>query len=580
MNYDIMVMMGYFSIVLLIALLFRQEAAKSISDYLRGNGKMVWWLVGSTAFMAQFSAWTFTGAAGKAFNDGLAIMAIFVANAIGYGVAWLYFAKRWRQTRVDTPTEIIANRYGRSNELFFAVALSLLSVISAGVWLNGLGVFASAAFGIDINLTITITGGCVLLISLMGGAWGVVASDFAQTLVVAIVSVLCAAMALYQVGGPIEIVNNFPGGFVTGPDMNYPLILVASTLFFIAKQIQSVNNMQDSFRFLNAKDSHHASKGALMAMILMAVGSVIWFIPPWAMAILYPDAAAEYPQFGAKASDTIYLTFAKEYMPVGTVGLLVAGLFAATMSSMDSALNRNAGIFVKSIWLPVKRNAWGYTSAVNVGKVTSLITGLIIILLAQYFTELKELSLFDLMMQVATLLHTPILVPLLLGMIIKITPKWLPWATVVFGMVVSWVSVNVFTPDVIASNLFGIEELTKREVGELKTIITIASHLIFTVGFYLLGARYGTPWSGDIARSKTFFTTITGPVISPLGEWREDFVQYTRVGLATMILGLLMVGVALFPNPAWAKMIFIICAVVIFTIGLFIYNLSNVNEYN
>ena len=77
-----------------------------------------------------------------------------------------------------------------------------------------------------------------------------------------------------------------------------------------------------------------------MAMVLMGFGSIIWFVPPWASAILYPDAAAAYPELGNKAADAVYLVFARNAMPVGTVGLLLAGLFAASMSSMDSALNK------------------------------------------------------------------------------------------------------------------------------------------------------------------------------------------------------------------------------------------------
>ena len=45
---------------------------------------MLWWMVGSTAFMTQFSAWSFTGAAGKAFSNGLSVMMIFLGNALGY----------------------------------------------------------------------------------------------------------------------------------------------------------------------------------------------------------------------------------------------------------------------------------------------------------------------------------------------------------------------------------------------------------------------------------------------------------------------------------------------------------------
>ncbi|MDW2458623.1 sodium:solute symporter family transporter, partial [Vibrio sp. 1249-1] len=259
---------------------------------------------------------------------------------------------------------------------FFTWVIIPLSVINAGVWLNGLGVFASEVFNADIVTTIWVTGLAVLAISLLSGAWGVVASDFIQTLVVAVISIACAAVALYVVGGPGEIVENFPGGFIMGPDMNYPLLLVCTFIFFVVKQLQSINNMQESYRFLNAKDSKNASKAALMALVMMLFGAVIWFIPPWASAILYPDAATQYSSLGAKASDAVYLVFARETMPLGTVGLLMAGLFAATMSSMDSALNRNSGIFVRSFYSNIVRKGQASDKELlRAGQIACLVNG-------------------------------------------------------------------------------------------------------------------------------------------------------------------------------------------------------------
>ncbi|MDF5336399.1 transporter, partial [Vibrio parahaemolyticus] len=311
-----------------------------------------------------------------------------------------------------------------------------------------------------------------------------------QTLVVSVISIACAAVALYVVGGPGEIVENFPGGFIMGPDMNYPLLLVCTFIFFVVKQLQSINNMQESYRFLNAKDSKNASKAALMALVMMLFGAVIWFIPPWASAILYPDAATQYSSLGAKASDAVYLVFARETMPLGTVGLLMAGLFAATMSSMDSALNRNSGIFVRSFYSNIVRKGQASDKELlRAGQIACLVNGILVIMMAQFFNSLKHLSLFDLMMQVATLLQSPILVPLFLGIIIRRTPKWAPWATVVVGMFVSWSVVKIFTPEFVGS-WFGMDELTRREAGEMRTMITIAAHLVFTAGFFCLSTLF------------------------------------------------------------------------------------------
>ena len=568
MNYDYLVIAGYFLLMIMISVIFQKMASNSPSDYFRGGGKMLWWMVGATAFMTQFSAWTFTGAAGKAFNDGFAVLAVFVGNMVAYVFTYFWFAHRFRQMRVDTPTEGIRRRFGGVNEQFFTWVILPLSVINAGVWLNGLGVFASAVFNVDIVTTIYITGAAVLLISLLSGAWGVVASDFIQALVVAVVSVACAGVALYFVGGPTTILTEFPGGFITGPDMNYPLLLVCTFIFFAVKQLQSINNMQESYRFLNAKDSKNARYAALLALGMMIIGAVIWFIPPWASAIMYPDAAKVYPELGAKASDAVYLVFARNTMPLGTIGLLMAGLFAATMSSMDSALNRNSGIFVRSFYAPIIRKGLASDrEQLRAGQIACLINGILVILMAQFFNSLKHLSLFDLMMQVATLLQSPILVPLFLGMIIRKTPKWAPWATVVVGMLVSWSVVKIFTPQFVAS-WFGVEQLTGREISEMRTMITIAAHLIFTAGFFCLTTIFYKEENDPyLQETKAFFNDIETECIAADGQDEVDRIQRQKLGSLVTYMGLGLTAMVLIPNPMWGRLVFLGCALTILLIG-------------
>lgn len=568
MQYDYFVIFGYFALMIVISLLFKKMASNSTSDYFRGGGKMLWWMVGATAFMTQFSAWTFTGAAGKAFTDGFAVLAVFVGNMVAYLVAWKYFARRFRQMRVDTPTEAVRRRFGPVNEQFFTWVIIPLSVINAGVWLNGLGVFASAVFNADIITTIWITGLAVLAISLLSGAWGVVASDFIQTLVVAVISVACAIVALFLVGGPSHIVNDFPVNFFTGPDLNYPLLVVCTFLFFVVKQLQSINNMQESYRFLNAKDSKNASKAALMALGMMVVGAIIWFIPPWASAILYPQAGNEYAELGAKSRDAVYLVFARNAMPIGTVGLLMAGLFAATMSSMDSALNRNSGIFVRSFYATILRKGKASdTEQLRAGQVACLINGILVILMAQFFNSLKHLSLFDLMMQVATLLQSPILVPLFFGMLIRKTPNWAPWATVLVGLGVSWLVVDVFTPQYVMS-WFGVESITAREASELRTIIPIVAHLVLTGGFFCLTRLFWRE-EKDACRESTeaFFQDIETECLAGEEQDIVDIMQRRKLGMLTMVMAAGLSLMALIPNPLWGRCLYLGCAAAVCLVG-------------
>jgi len=572
MFYDYLVIGLYFILILVIGLVFSRMARNSTSDYFRGGGRMLWWMVGSTAFMAQFSAVTFTGAAGKAFADGFAISLVYLGNTFAFFCGWAYFSHRFRQMRVDTPTQGIKRRFGPENERFFSWALIVFSFLNAGVWLNALGVFTSAVFDADINMTIIAIGFTVLFVSVLGGAWGVVASDFVQTLVVAVVSVACAIVALIKVGGPVNLVNNFPGGFIIGPNMNYPLILVGTFLFFLPKQVITMMNLHDSFRFLNAKDSINARKAALLAMTLMGAGTIVWFIPPWASATLYPNAADGYTQLGNKANDAVYLVFAKNAMPVGTVGLLMAGLFAASMSSMDSALNKNAGIFIRSIYEPflAKRNKHQSDDKkmVRLSQFISFISGLGVIAAALYFSSLKELSLFELMMSVSTMVQVPMMVPLLFGILIKKTPAWAPWATIAVGMCISWLVANVVTADVFAVAVFGIEDLTRREISELNIVLTIAGHLFITGGFFCLTTLfYKEETDKNKLETDRFFEDLERPVIADDQQDQFDRQQRNKLGTMVMCMSLGILLMALIPNPLWGRMIFVLCALIISCIG-------------
>ena len=569
MLYEYIVIFGYFLLIVGIGFAFKNMAKSSTSDYFRGGGRMLWWMVGSTAFMAQFSAWTFTGAAGKAFTDGFAVCLVFFANTFAYFCGWAYFSHRFRQMRVDTPTEGIRRRFGRQNEQFFSWALIVFSLINAGIWLNALGVFSSVVFDTDISYTIIISGLTVLFVSVLSGAWGVVASDFVQTLVVAVVSIACAIIALVKVGGPSVMINEFPSDFIMGPDMNYGLLLVGTFVFFLAKQMITIMNLNDSFRFLNAKDSDNARKASLLAMVLMGVGSIVWFIPPWASAILYPDAAAAYPELGNKAADAVYLVFTRNAMPIGTVGLLLAGLFAASMSSMDSALNKNAGIFVRSIYQPIfAKQGMEDKALLKISQIVSFACGILAIGFALFFKSLKGLSLFELMMSVSTMIQVPLLIPLIFGLFIKKTPQWAPWVTVALGLFVSWFMMNILTPQVFASWI-GIEELTRRESVDMNLMLTIAGHLFITATFFCLTTFfYKEEKDSHKQETDKFFTDIITPVIADAEQDDYDCQQRDKLGLMVVIMGSGMLLMTLIPNPLWGRFVFLACALVILSIGL------------
>ncbi|MEZ8579568.1 transporter [Vibrio splendidus] len=562
----------YFLFLIAIGWMFRTFTSTT-SDYFRGGGNMLWWMVGATAFMTQFSAWTFTGAAGKAYADGMAVAVIFLANAFGYLMNYLYFAPKFRQLRVVTPIDAIRMRFGSFNEQVFTWSGMPNSIVSAGIWLNGLAIIASGIFGFDMTTTIVLTGLVVLVMSVTGGSWAFIASDFMQMVIIMAVTVTCAAVAIVQGGGVTEIINDFPvaegASFVSGNNLNYVSIFGIWALFIFFKQFSITNNMLNSYRYLAAKDSKNAKKAALLACILMTIGPIIWFMPPWFVAGQGVDLAAHYPDAGSKAGDFAYLYFVEQYMPAGMVGLLIAAMFAATMSSMDSGLNRNSGIFVINFYQPILRPNATEKELMVVSKLMSSVFGVAIILIALFINSLKGLSLFDTMMYVGALIGFPMTIPAFCGFFIKKTPDWAGWGTLVVGAIVSYIVGFVITAEML-QNWFNLEPLTGREWSDLKVAVGLIAHLTFTGGFFILSTLFYKPL--EASRQKdvdTFFTNLSTPLVSEsTAQKKLDNKQRHMLGSLIAVSGVAVMAMFALPNPFWGRMMFVLCGGIVFIVGL------------
>lgn len=543
---DLALVVLYLIFIIAIGFMFSGKS-NTPSNYFRGGGKLLWWMTGASAFMVQFSAWTFTGAAGKAYSDGLAVAVIFIGNAVGYFVSFLLVAEMFRQTRCITPVDAIRRRYGPVNEQFFTWAQVPLGVIQAGIWLNGLAIFTSAVFGISIEWTIVITGLVVMFVSLTGGAWAVVASDYVQMLVIMAISVTACVFVATEFG-VTNVVAEFPNHLFTN-DMNYVGLFIVWSLMSISKQIFSTNNLYDASRYLVAKDSLNAKKAALLASLLMLAGTFIWFLPPMATAVMGIDLAAQYPTLGSKASEAAYLGFVDVAMPVGMVGIMMAALFSATMSSMDSGLNRSAGIMCMNFYKPVIKGGEATDSELMlVGKIVTFLFGVIIVLVGLFIASLKELSLFDIMLQMGSLIQMPILIPLFLAIFIRRVPDWAPWATVVLGIGVSLVSKYILTSDMIGATL-GMN-FTGRESSDLVFIVSMVLHLTVTVGFFFWTRRFYNGLSPKRHEEvDAFFDDIATPVISEEGVSETDLEQRNKLGTLAMIYGATIFLLPLIPQP-------------------------------
>ena len=574
MTVDIMIVGVYFLFLIAIGYFFKKYASNSTSDYFSGGGKMLWWMVGATAFMTQFSAWTFTGAAGKAFEDGWAIVILFMANAAGYFACYFIFAPKARQLRIVTPMEGIRMRYGKVNEQVFTWFNMPSSILGAAVWLNGLAIFVSAVFGISVQHTIIATGVVVLLMSVTGGAWAVIASDFMQLVTIMAVTLACAVVAVVKGGGFTNMMSlGLPEQPIMGNGMNYTSLFIAWVVILLCRQIFNIGSLTGgAYRYFSAKDTESAKKAALLAGVLMLVGPIIWFIPAWFVAGHYPDPTTwGLSNLGSSIKDGAYLVFVRNEMPAGMVGLMMSGIFAATMSSMDSALNRNAGIIIKNFYVPVINKDASEEKLLVLSKLTTVLFGVVIIGASLFISTLKNLSLFNATMYIGSLLAFPILIPGILGYFIKKTPDWAGWGSLLVGSLVSyWVAMFDFS---ILENLFGLEQaFTGRELSDFRVVLAFVAHIVVTGGFFA-GSTLFFKGFKDPEREEEhnrFFSNMNTPVVAKANAESEECDNGQRAILGKLIVtfGCGITLLSLFPNEMWGRTVFILVGIIVATVGV------------
>ena len=97
---DYAVLAFYFVFMMSMGWVFKRFI-RNTSDYFRSGGEMLWWIVGAGAFMTNFSAVSFTGMAGKAYDDGPLVLVIFFGGALGFlnGPITPFFARLTQAVR-------------------------------------------------------------------------------------------------------------------------------------------------------------------------------------------------------------------------------------------------------------------------------------------------------------------------------------------------------------------------------------------------------------------------------------------------------------------------------------------------
>ena len=566
-NIEYFVIAGYLALIISVGLVFKKFSANT-DDYFKGGCKGTWWLVGSSAFMSAFSAWTFTGAAGIAYEAGFTVMFIYIGNALGFFANYLFMGPWLRQMRVTTFPEAIAKRFGETTRDFYALYEVPIRILYSAMALYGLGIFCSAVFGYNINHVIIACGIVVLLYSATGGRWAVMATDFLQGLILVPLTMIVAWLCLDKIGG---INNLFQEIAAQGLTEQYSMVNSA-TLFggaytwgwasaMMTKQFIVFNSMNAAPRYFSVKDGKEARKAALLGGVLMLLGSVIWFLPPMTARLLYPEMVTAFDI--SKPAEASYAVISISLLPTGLVGIIVVAILAATMSSMDTGLNTNVAIMIKDIYPKLSRRFnWppkAEKELLYYGRILTWIMGFLIVLLSLYFAQQDGKGIFEIMLTVGTLLSMPITIPLLWGMFIRKTPWWAGLFSIGCSLLVSCLAFF----EVPLTN-FGFPQAYSDGFDWNFQQQFFCVFTAGTLGF--LSSIFFAPDEDSKHRAMVndFFKVMKTPIDfeKEIGEG-NDLTQLIEIGRFGLIIAVFIALLLFIPNPMEGRILILILALFI-----------------
>jgi SSS family solute:Na+ symporter len=563
-GYDYGIIGLYLAFLISIGFVFRRWG-KDSADYFAGGFRMNWWLVGAGSFVSNFSCWTFTGAAHMAYTYGVLILAIYLMEAVAFGVGYLWFASRLRQLRLVTPMDAVRLRFGRGSEQFYTWLGFLNSLGIAAVWLVSLAVILGAAFQFPGVPVIAVTGGLVIVLALVGGSWAVAAADFVQLVVLLGVTTVVTVLVLWRLGGVGPFLAQIPRDhwriFHVAGSIPYDWLYLTTCC---TNAILMRNNLQNAGKYVAAKDSAHARKSALVPLVGYVVMPVIWMIPPLAAATLVPDLTTR--TLMSSPGEASYIAVCLAVLPKGMIGLIIVCMFASTVACMDVALNKNAGNFVKNFYLPLIRPKAAERELVAVGRFATVLFGAIVTGGALLLTTRAQVNLFDAFIYLGAYLGVPLAVPLLMGMLIRGAPIWAGWATTVLGILITLVIYNLAPLEFgrgvlipwLGPNLYGYLVTNKFVVSNLVGVPVTA---LFFWGTRLFGPPTREP-------ATAFFARMDRPVDFEREVGRDNTpTQAKLVGRLTSGFGLFILSTVLIPNPAWGRVCLLGCAVIPLGIG-------------
>ncbi|RZV61473.1 MAG: Na+:solute symporter [Flavobacteriaceae bacterium] len=415
---DLALIFSFFAITLFIGIYVSKRSGKNSSEYFLSGRNMPWWLLGVSMVATTFSTDTPNLVTDIVRKDGVSGNWVWWAFLITGLLTVFVYAKLWRKSKVNTDIEFYELRYGGPPAHFLrwfrAVYLGVIFNVfaMAGVTLAAIKI-GSIMLGLQPWETIVYAGTITVVFSALGGFKGVVYTDFILffTAMAGAIGAAYYLVGLPEVGGLEALLQheNVSGKLSILPDFSDNEALI--TLLIIPLAVQWWSSWYPGAepggggyiaqRMLAAKDENHAIGATFFFNIMhYALRPWPWIIVALASLVIFPDVASIQEAFPMISEDKLGHDLAYSAMltklPHGLLGLVLASLVAAYMSTISTHLNWGSSYVVNDFYKQqINKNA-SEKQLVLVGRISTVLLMVFSALFALYLQNAKQL--FDIIL--------------------------------------------------------------------------------------------------------------------------------------------------------------------------------------
>ncbi|MGB2085711.1 MAG: SLC5 family protein [Flavobacteriaceae bacterium] len=390
---DFIIVLCYFGLVLLVALKGKTDTKSTADDYFLSSRNLPWYSIALSTIATNIQGYQFLGMMGSAYLYGLAQANLEINAVQGILLGTFVFVPLFLKEKITTITQFIQKRLGEKIALFYSIAnMTLFSTITLGAALFWGAYAADVVFGeqlaflhsnrlIRIALLIVVLGVFSAIYTYFGGLSAVVKTDIVQFAVLITGGAVVCWISVYHLGGWDQLYVKTPEKMHLHLPTDHPTLPWTHLfgLFFLNINYWCANQtvMQ---RALAAKSVTHAQTGLMVGGLIKYFMAVIIIVPGIALYGLLGDGLGE--------PDLAFPYLVKTYLPTGLKGIILCGLFASLMSTVDSTFNSIATLWSTDIYSKyINPNARDFEKieagrkAILVSLASALIMGLVLLYL-------------------------------------------------------------------------------------------------------------------------------------------------------------------------------------------------------